>query len=770
MTIAELLLKESGETRPTSDQLTQLEERIQSADEDAARAAGRIGYLSILAPLAAPLPILGDSIANAPSLVRFAAEVAGGLEEVHRGLEPVLGTQKPPLVRIHEALLRHGDAIEKGVGQLRDASLMASELRQVQWWEALDLDGPLAQLEGLRPQFDAVLDLLHEREVLERVLGFTGAQTVLVLGQNDHEIRPTGGFIGSIGLVTIDRGQIQAMEFGDSATFAPGEPKVPPQAFSDFYGASEWHIRDANWWPDFPTSAAAAVDFIERDRGVRVDSVLAINTTLLGSLVGHFEPVNITDEIAAPATQELDADWTVGASIEVESGGEAVLIRAEVGNGRHALAYSRRGLSPSEGRVTLSVEVRSGGHRWVAFGDSSDREWHAAFFDLQTGEVASHWGALEVARIDPSDRPGWYRLEVQYASEDTETITAWVEIAGGPGATAGFQATGEELLQFDKVAIDIHDASSALPLCTFVAGATMYLAGEPDRCDRIAAFDEPLTEENWLASLERNLVDEGGKSGKQHFLVPIIEELFRRIDGSTPEEFVGLGKLLVIAAEERHLQWFHVEPEIEAVARQIGVAGVMVPPPPVDDFLAVIDTNLSNSKIQPAITRDVTYLRQRDDHVTVIARWENELSKIPVEQYQRLTRPGLLFDPVTRQYTSFVGPYGAYVRFYVPNGSTLLSMRGFDGPPRIEYENGFTVFSGFISVLDGEEQIVTLYYRTPLTVERGLQIWKQGGTIRGEWRVLEQGPDGQQHDLFSGELRRDHRVEFVNDESVSPSD
>jgi hypothetical protein len=58
-------------------------------------------------------------------------------------------------------------------------------------------------------------------------------------------------------------------------------------------GAGILLLRDANWWPDFPTSAQVAAGLYRQDRGPAVDGVLAVDLTTLRLLLEAIGPVQV---------------------------------------------------------------------------------------------------------------------------------------------------------------------------------------------------------------------------------------------------------------------------------------------------------------------------------------------------------------------------------------------------------------------------------------------------------------------------------------------
>jgi len=134
-------------------------------------------------------------------------------------------------------------------------------------------------------------------DVTPTLFGFTGSKTYLILFQNNFELRPGGGFIGSYGLLTLDRGMIADLTVHDVYD-ADGKLKAditPPFALKRFMGASHWFLRDSNFSPDFPQSASQAASFLKLETNQNIDGVIGIDVTLLGNLIGATGPVYLPD-------------------------------------------------------------------------------------------------------------------------------------------------------------------------------------------------------------------------------------------------------------------------------------------------------------------------------------------------------------------------------------------------------------------------------------------------------------------------------------------
>lgn len=142
---------------------------------------------------------------------------------------------------------------------------------------------------------DALLDTAVVTRSLLRLTGADQWQRYLVVFQNNAELRATGGFIGSYALMDVEDGQVVNLE-------VPGGGSYDLQgSLLELVAAPEplrlvnprWEFQDANWWPDFPSSAGKLAWFLERSRGGSVDGVIALTNTVVERMLTHTGPLTL---------------------------------------------------------------------------------------------------------------------------------------------------------------------------------------------------------------------------------------------------------------------------------------------------------------------------------------------------------------------------------------------------------------------------------------------------------------------------------------------
>lgn len=147
---------------------------------------------------------------------------------------------------------------------------------------------------AVRRQSSFVENLLSLYPVIS---GLTKPQTYLLLFQNSMELRPTGGFIGSLGVARFSGGVMEDLQVRDVYE-VDGQLKGhvdPPPPLRDLMGQEHWYLRDSNWDPDFPASAAKALWFYEKETGVRVDGVIGVSVPFVVNLLKATGPLVLSD-------------------------------------------------------------------------------------------------------------------------------------------------------------------------------------------------------------------------------------------------------------------------------------------------------------------------------------------------------------------------------------------------------------------------------------------------------------------------------------------
>ncbi|MBL7053187.1 MAG: DUF4012 domain-containing protein [Candidatus Portnoybacteria bacterium] len=151
-------------------------------------------------------------------------------------------------------------------------------------------------LKGKLPLIEGILIQAQEySNALLKILGHDNPRNYLLIFQNNSEIRATGGFIGTYGLLTLDKGSINNL-FIDGVYNADGqlhEKIIPPRPIQKI--STAWSMHDANWFADFPTSAQKIQWFYEKTGGITTDGVISLTPVLFERLLQLTGPIEMPE-------------------------------------------------------------------------------------------------------------------------------------------------------------------------------------------------------------------------------------------------------------------------------------------------------------------------------------------------------------------------------------------------------------------------------------------------------------------------------------------
>lgn len=165
-----------------------------------------------------------------------------------------------------------------GLGELRSEKHLPETYRQ----KLIQYQAPLTRLSSLI-------------ENLPYLTGVSRQRKYLILFQNNMELRPGGGFIGSYGLLTLKDGKIASFTIHDVYD-ADGQLKghiEPPFALRRYLGVSHLFLRDSNFSIEFEQNAGLAASLLNLSTGEQVDGVITMDVSFLRMLLQKLGPVYV---------------------------------------------------------------------------------------------------------------------------------------------------------------------------------------------------------------------------------------------------------------------------------------------------------------------------------------------------------------------------------------------------------------------------------------------------------------------------------------------
>lgn len=273
---------------------------LASAQRAFTRTSEEMRALGPVAGVARVVPLLGTQVRAADTF----ADAGSNLSEAGQRL-----------VDVADAILNPADQavpVSAALDALRStqrsmAPVVAAIARtsdEVARLEARFLIGPLARarddLATRLPRIQARATAAEQG--LSALMAFAGEQgprRYLFLSQNPDEVRPTGGFIGTYGVLSADAGRLQLERYDAIESWTGNRPsaEVPPEQVGSPFRYHNPPLRrtlgNVNSTPDWPQVAQLAARLWQAGGEAPVDGVISFTPAFLGRVLSVVGPVTV---------------------------------------------------------------------------------------------------------------------------------------------------------------------------------------------------------------------------------------------------------------------------------------------------------------------------------------------------------------------------------------------------------------------------------------------------------------------------------------------
>lgn len=239
------------------------------------------------------VPMIGDQLAAAPPIADASLDATRSAIALLDGLLPAISSLDPGTHR-HDVLTRIGYALRQSrprfIVAAVDASRAGRDVTRVP--TRLSNRSLAAAARELRQNVPLLLGAARWLLAAPALLGSEGPSHYVVLLQNPANIAPTGGMIGAVDYLTLDRGSSRS-DFASSALphqIDSVSAPLPEQIYSPI---AYWTLLDSNWSPDFPLSARIARWFYGEDTGRWGDGVIGLLDTGIVRILAGTGPVYV---------------------------------------------------------------------------------------------------------------------------------------------------------------------------------------------------------------------------------------------------------------------------------------------------------------------------------------------------------------------------------------------------------------------------------------------------------------------------------------------
>src|SRR3989339_1320573 len=230
------------------------------------------------------------------------------------------------------------------------------------------------------------------------------------------------------------------------------------------------------------------------------------------------------------------------------------------------------------------------------------------------------------------------------------------------------------------------------------------------------------------------------KENRKGILGDLMYALFYKAIGFSPSKYWGtLMQTMYQNLQEKHILLYFVDSEIQKSVEQINFAGKIKDYK--GDYLHINNVNFAGAKSNMFVNESITSeTKDRQRNVTIVFKNPYPHSDCNLE------RGGLCLNATLRN----------WIRFYVPLGSKLVSLKGSTKKVQTYDELGKTVFEGFLEVPTQGQGTVVVEYTLPSNIDTdnySLLIQKQAGVEEQKLKVSRNG-----RTLFDGALRTDKAI------------
>ena len=279
-------------------------EEILSADKRrlklARRALNLMPYLQIMPVLKQQTAVLDFLLVQAEEILSVADDLFGLAKEV---LALPAGEVDLMTISLDEARIIVGLADKES--KFKELSARVDKIKQN--LTSFDVSNGWSELKSAHSLFllysEKVSNSLDKASTASRLLpqlaGYYSSRTYLFVFQNNTEMRPAGGFLGSYGILKLKEGEIEEFFTDDTYNLDKNFTQIitPPEPLAIYNQDKEWTFRDANWSPDFPTSSRKMLEFYRLEGGLdwqQVDAVIALTPTVIEDLLQVLGPQRVS--------------------------------------------------------------------------------------------------------------------------------------------------------------------------------------------------------------------------------------------------------------------------------------------------------------------------------------------------------------------------------------------------------------------------------------------------------------------------------------------
>jgi hypothetical protein len=234
------------------------------------------------------------------------------------------------------------------------------------------------------------------------------------------------------------------------------------------------------------------------------------------------------------------------------------------------------------------------------------------------------------------------------------------------------------------------------------------------------------------------------RADRKAFLSPMMHSIIANAMASPKDKVAELAQVVFKNFNEKHLLVYFPDPELQQAVEKLNIGGTLNDAADNNDYFHLNDANFAGAKSNLFIEQSVEQNYKVENNkiikeVTVVYKNTAPASNCNLEAGELCLN----------------GLYRNWMRFYVPEGSKLIEMKGSEVEPKTYSELGKTVFEGFYGdkypLHPKGSTRVSLTYELPFKPTNNLPVLfvKQPGTAEPEYKVSVNGNPAEEFNLTS---------------------
>lgn len=299
----------SGLKVPDPQQLATAQREFATARSEFQQLAGLLDVPNPTLSIAGDVPSLRGTMSTVRQLVYIGDDAATVgydltvaatplLTRLHNG---ALADSSQPLITAKEAAQLRGAIItsttllgdiQRHSGQVQPSQLPVSACQRA---EFVKLTGEIGQARSILTQVPALFDMATW------LVGVGQPRHFLIQTMDRAELRPTGGFTGDFGVLTLNGGRVSPFTLRDvNWVYNNTLGNAAPPVYS-WWPFGNWGLRDANLSPDFPTTAHLEMGLYQRyvahaiGQPTQVDGVVQLTVVPIAHILQITGPIRMAD-------------------------------------------------------------------------------------------------------------------------------------------------------------------------------------------------------------------------------------------------------------------------------------------------------------------------------------------------------------------------------------------------------------------------------------------------------------------------------------------